>query len=94
MEVEEMPPNLPAYPAGDEEVDEWGRVTRSPVTLSNGAVYTGQWLKEIRDGYGVMVWPDGSKYEGAWSGNKANGHGKLAHADGDIYEGEWVNDKA
>jgi len=51
-------------------------------------------LKEIRDGYGVMVWPDGSKYEGAWSGNKANGYGKLAHADGDIYEGEWLNDKA
>lgn len=33
--------HMPAYPAGDEEIDEYGRVNRSPVTLTNGAVYTG-----------------------------------------------------
>ena len=35
-----------------EEVDAEGRVTRGPITLKNGAVYTGQWLNGIRDGYG------------------------------------------
>lgn len=35
-----------------EEVDENGRVVRGPVTLKNGAIYTGQWLNGVRDGYG------------------------------------------
>ena len=74
--------------------DEDSRVQRGPVTLKNGATYTGQWLSNMRDGYGHQLWPDGSKYEGYWRTDKANGHGKLVHADGDVYEGEWLNDKA
>ena len=48
----------------NEEVDEFGRVTRGPYTMKNGATYTGQWLNNMRDGYGTQIWPDGSKYEG------------------------------
>lgn len=70
-----------------EDVDEYGRVTKGPYTLKNGATYTGQWLDGMRDGYGTQLWPDGSRYEGMWSYDKANGQGKLVHADGDIYEG-------
>jgi len=55
------------------EVDENGRVTRPPYSLKNGATYTGQWLNEMRDGYGVQIWPDGSRYEGQWRMDKANG---------------------
>ena len=78
-----------------EEVDENGRVTKGPVTMKNGATYTGQWMDGYsRDGYGTQLWPDGSRYEGMWRNDKANGQGKLVHADGDIYEGQWVNDKA
>ena len=29
---------------GKEDVDEYGRVTKGPYTLKNGATYTGQWL--------------------------------------------------
>jgi len=36
-----------------EEVDEFGRVTKGPYTLKNGATYTGQWLDGMRDGYGT-----------------------------------------
>ena len=56
-----------------EEVDENGRVTRGPVTLKNGAIYTGQWLNGVRDGFGSQMWPDGSRYEGYWRSDKANG---------------------
>jgi len=70
-----------------EQVDQDGRVTRGPVTLKNGAIYTGNWLNGVRDGLGSQMWPDGSRYEGHWKGDKANGQGKLVHADGDIYEG-------
>ena len=48
------------------EVDQDGRVTRPPYSLKNGATYTGQWLNEMRDGYGIQIWPDGSRYEGQW----------------------------
>lgn len=51
-------------PSEHEEVDEYGRVTRGPYTMKNGATYTGQWLNNMRDGYGTQMWPDGSKYEG------------------------------
>ena len=56
-----------------EEVDEYGRVTKGPYTLKNGATYTGQWLEGMRDGYGTQLWPDGSRYEGMWQNDKANG---------------------
>ena len=36
-----------------EEVDEYGRVTKGPYTLKNGATYTEQWLDGMRDGYGT-----------------------------------------
>ena len=32
--------------------DDTARVQRGPVTLKNGATYTGQWLNNQRDGYG------------------------------------------
>ena len=63
-----------------------GREVRGPVQLESGAVYEGEWLDGVRDGYGRQEWPDGSKYEGEWRTGKANGNGKLYHADGDIYE--------
>lgn len=72
---------------GGEQADENGRVLKGPIHLKNQAVFTGQWLNNLRDGYGTQTWPDGSKYEGQWQNDKANGHGKLVHADGDIYEG-------
>jgi hypothetical protein len=62
-----------------EEVDAEGRITRGPVTLKNGAIYTGQWSfangnrDGVRDGYGSQIWPDGSRYEGYWKADKANG---------------------
>ena len=62
--------------------------------MSNGAIYTGELLNGMKDGYGQQVWQDGSKYDGQWLQDQANGHGTLIHADGDIYEGQWLNDKA
>ena len=70
------------------------RIKKAAVNLPNGAIYEGEWLGEMRDGWGVQIWPDTSRYEGNWRNDKANGKGKLIHADGDVYDGEWRNDKA
>jgi hypothetical protein len=36
-----------------EQVDENGRISKGPFTLKNGAVFTGQWLMGMRDGFGT-----------------------------------------
>ena len=60
----------------------------------NGGKYYGEWRGGLRDGYGVMKWPDGASYEGEWKDNHAHGKGKFIHVIGDIYDGDWVRDKA
>lgn len=67
---------------------------RSPYTYKcSGAVYTGEWLGNLRHGYGTMQWQDGSSYYGQWSLGKAHGYGKFVYANGDMYTGRWRNDK-
>ena len=68
--------------------------TLPPIYFSNGSIYIGQWKNGLKEGYGVLAWPDGSRYEGSFLNDKANGVGKLTHAEGDIYEGHWSDDKA
>jgi Uncharacterized protein conserved in bacteria len=63
------------------------REKRPPYTFKSGATYEGEWRGNMRDGWGVQVWPDGAKYEGEWKNNKAHGKGKFWHVDGDIFEG-------
>ena len=61
------------------------------------AIYCGNMLlnsQNVKQGYGVMKWPDGTIYEGLWDNNLYNGRGKLYHASGDLYEGEFVDDMA
>jgi len=65
-----------------------------PIYFSNGSIYIGQWKNGLKEGYGVLAWPDGSRFEGSFINDKANGYGKLTHAEGDIYEGYWLEDKA
>ena len=52
--------------------------------------------QNVKQGYGIMKWPDGTIYEGLWENNLYNGRGKLYHASGDLYEGptditNWKN---
>jgi hypothetical protein len=75
------------------------RERRPPYTFKSGATYDGEWKGNMRDGWGIQVWPDGAKYEGTtprlhyitllgeWRNNKAHGKGKFWHVDGDIFDG-------
>ena len=71
-------------------------VDKEPYRLMSGAVYIGQWTRDLtkRSGTGRQVWADGSYYEGQWLEGQACGVGRLIHVDGDVYEGEWGDDKA
>ena len=59
--------------------------------FDNDSTYTGYVRKEdgVRQGPGIIVWPDSTRYEGQWQNDKAEGKGKLFHADGDVYTGDW-----
>jgi len=66
------------------------------IILENKAVYYGEFNteKNIKEGRGILIWPNGAKYTGYFQNNMQNIKGKMYHIDGDIYEGEWLNNKA
>jgi hypothetical protein len=45
-------------------VEEYQRQIRPLFTFPGGATYTGEWVGDNREGYGIQLWPDGAKYEG------------------------------
>lgn len=92
--LDEQYQNFAAAGMNMDDIDESQLEERGPVHFKNGATYTGQWLGNMKHGYGQQIWKDGAKYEGNWRFNKACGHGKFWHVDGDIFEGEWLDDKA
>lgn len=47
--------------------------------------------KNVRDGFGVQLFPNGCAYVGFWKDNSANGFGRLVLPDGTYYEGEYRN---
>ena len=76
------------------------RELRDMVELEDGSSYKGEWLPStviitrdsmnlgpngVREGRGILIWPDGSIYEGWIKGNQAHGKGRLIHAEGYVY---------
>jgi hypothetical protein len=66
------------------------------MVLENKSIYYGEFNKEknIKEGRGILIWPNGAKYTGYFQNNMQNIKGTMYHIDGDIYEGEWLNNKA
>ena len=46
----------PGYNGIPEQMITNSRQTYGPITLSNGAIYTGELLNGMKDGYGQQVW--------------------------------------
>ena len=66
------------------------------IILENKSIYYGEFNteKNIKEGRGILIWPNGAKYTGYFQNNMQNIKGKMYHIDGDIYEGEWLDNKA
>jgi radial spoke head protein 1 len=57
------------------------------------AIYIGEWFRNVRHGYGRMVYPDGSRYIGRWVNGKRSGVGRYVYKDGSSYDGSWLKDE-
>ena len=49
------------------------REVKPPFIYKNGAIYDGEWVGDMKDGYGILRWPENGKYEGDWKYDKAHG---------------------
>ena len=56
-------------------------------------IYAGNWVNNMREGYGTSFEPDDATYEGQWKHNQKNGWGVRYYNDGCRYEGEWHQSK-
>lgn len=48
----------------------------------------------LKDGVGIMFWPDGTKYEGQFTMDKQDGYGRKIFSNGEYYVGNFANDQA
>jgi len=60
---------------------------------SNGDVYIGKYVNDVRQGKGKFIYASGAVYEGDFLDGNFHGHGVYRWADGDTYDGEWKNDE-
>lgn len=85
------------FPNGDCYAGEYAENAREGQGVywwsKTGAVYCGQWSRNLRHGYGRMVYPDGSRYLGRWVRGTRSGVGRYVYADGSSYDGAWVRDE-
>ena len=62
-----------------------------------GGVYNGDWVDDVQEGEGVMLYADGTQYSGSWLNGKRHGRGEISyshkHGRNEVrYSGEWIDD--
>ena len=54
---------------------------------SNPKKYDGEWVEDMRSGYGMCQYDNGYVYEGNWSNDLWHGYGRLSYDESSYYEG-------
>jgi hypothetical protein len=62
---------------------------KAKYVYANGASYSGDWIRGMREGKGKFVGKDGAIYEGDWMQGLKHGIGKKIFVSGDTFEGEY-----
>ena len=55
--------------------------------------YEGDFVNDMKEGVGMMHFPDGSVYNGQWQANVRCGDGIIVFPNGKIFHGLWQQDK-
>ena len=54
--------------------------------------YEGEYLKDVKEGYGVYRWASGNIYKGYYKNDKRHFYGEMKWTqDGSVYKGEWLD---
>ncbi len=61
--------------------------------MTNGDIYTGEWVDAKRHGKGAMKLINGDTYIGEWVDAKRHGNGVWTRDDGRVYNVEWKDGK-
>jgi TonB family protein len=65
-----------------------------PFIQANGEMYAGEWLDDMKHGWGAHTRADGTKYVGQFQRSKRHGEGIYYSANGTVRSsGLWVNDR-
>ena len=64
-----------------------------PVSLPNGDIYTGDWIRGERTGKGILKLKNGEIYEGDFVKGVRTGKGTLKMLNGNIYSGGFKNNE-
>ena len=66
---------------------------QTAVPQNEKGIYTGSWMANKMDGFGIFKWASGRLYVGDWQADNKDGVGILTFKGGNEYSGEFVNDK-
>lgn len=61
---------------------------------SKNTLYYGKYKNGMKEGVGILVWPETNIYYGEFKDNQVSGKGIMLYEDGSTYTGDWLNDKA
>jgi len=68
-------------------------IPENELKYTNGDVYKGETVDQIRHGKGIHQCSNGDVYDGNWSEDKRHGLGTITFTSGMTYTGDWVDDK-
>ena len=68
-------------------------IPENELKYTNGDVYKGETVDQIRHGKGIHQCSNGDVYDGNWSEDKRHGFGTMTFTSGMTYTGDWVEDK-
>ncbi|KAL5271885.1 hypothetical protein ACHWQZ_G000173 [Mnemiopsis leidyi] len=66
-----------------------GRRNGEGVEQHKNYFYKGEWVEDLKEGYGVIASHTGSKYEGTWHKDLQEGCGIETYRDGSFYAGQF-----
>lgn len=74
------------------EEENEGRI-KYRIKYTNGDIYKGECINNLREGNGIMEYNNGNIYSGEWKKDKREGKGTLEYRNGEIFDGEWEKGK-
>jgi hypothetical protein len=56
----------------------------------NGNKYDGEWVDDVKEGYGILTYVNGERYEGYWKNDKVRSGGGSGSGSSSRAESLWL----